>query len=303
MGLDRITADTAVATKDDLVRRNRTDIPIDFLRRLVKRRIVAVAIALLSIVIIGAVFAPFLAPYDPLEMHIKDRLSGPTAKYLFGTDETGRDMLSLVMHSARISLTVGFIAESIALVLGTLLGLSAGYLGGWVDDIISRTLDALLAFPGILLAMTLVAVFGGGESKVIAALAIINTPYVARVARSAALTERAKDYILAARAIGAHDRRIMSRHIFPNALSPLIVQGSLGVAFAILAESTLSFLGLGVQPPRTSWGTLLRVGYSYLHIAPWYITFPGLTLFATIWSLNQLGDGLTDALNPRLRGR
>jgi ABC-type dipeptide/oligopeptide/nickel transport system permease subunit len=256
---------------------------------------------LLILIVVAAVAAPALAPYSPLEMHVPDRFSGPTLAYLLGTDETGRDMLSLILYAARISLTVSVTAETLAVLLGVPLGVLAGYRGGLTDDVIMRALDGFLAFPGILLALTIVGMFGPQLQFLIFALGIINTPYVARIMRAAVVGERGKDYVLAARALGATVPRIMFRNILPNCLSPLTVQASLGVAFAILTEASLSFLGLGVQPPAASWGTLLQVGYSYIRVTPWYVLFPGLFIFATVWSLSMLGDALRDALDPRLR--
>ena len=259
------------------------------------------AALLLTVLVLAAIGAPLLAPYDPLEIHVRDRFSGPSLRFLLGTDETGRDMLSLLLSAARISLAVALSAETRALVLGVPLGLLAGYRGGLVDDVIMRALDGFLAFPGILLALTIVGMFGTQVGYLVLALGIITMPYVARITRAAVVGERGKDYVLAARALGATPGHIMFRDILPNCLSPLIVQGSLGVAFAILTETSLSFLGLGVQPPWASWGTLLQVGYSYIRVTPWYVLFPGLFIFATVWSLNMLGDALRDALDPRLR--
>jgi peptide/nickel transport system permease protein len=259
------------------------------------------AAVLLILIILAAVAAPVLAPYSPLEMHIPNRFSGPTFGFLLGTDETGRDMLSLILYAARISLTVSVTAETLAILAGVPLGVLAGYRGGVTDDVIMRALDGFLAFPGILLALTIVGMFGAQLQFLILALGIINTPYVARIMRAAVVGERGKDYVLAARALGATVPRIMFRNILPNCLSPLTVQASLGVAFAILTEASLSFLGLGVQPPEASWGTLLQVGYSYIRVTPWYVLFPGLFIFATVWSLSMLGDALRDALDPRLR--
>jgi peptide/nickel transport system permease protein len=259
------------------------------------------AAVLLLVIALTAVAAPVLAPYSPLEMHVRDRFSGPSFAYLLGTDETGRDMLSLILYAARISLTVSVTAETLALLVGIPLGLLAGYRSGVVDDVIMRALDGFLAFPGILLALTIVGMFGPQVQYLILALGIINAPYVARIMRAAVVGERGKDYVLAARALGATTPRIMFRNILPNCLSPLTVQASLGVAFAILTEASLSFLGLGVQPPAASWGTLLQVGYSYIRVTPWYVVFPGLFIFATVWSLSMLGDAVRDALDPRLR--
>jgi len=270
-------------------------------RRIGRSGPTSVAALLLILIVLAAVAAPALAPYSPLEMHVPDRFSGPTFAYLLGTDETGRDMLSLILYAARISLTVSVTAETLALLLGVPLGVLAGYRGGLTDDVIMRALDGFLAFPGILLALTIVGMFGPHLQFLILALGIINAPYVARIMRAAVVGERGKDYVLAARALGATVQRIMFRNILPNCLSPLTVQASLGVAFAILTEASLSFLGLGVQPPAASWGTLLQVGYSYIRVTPWYVLFPGLFIFATGWSLSMLGDALRDALDPRLR--
>jgi peptide/nickel transport system permease protein len=270
-------------------------------RRISRSGPTTVAALLLILIVLAAVAAPALAPYSPLEMHIPDRFSGPTFGYILGTDETGRDMLSLILYAARISLTISVTAETLAILLGVPLGVLAGYRGGLTDDVIMRALDGFLAFPGILLALTIVGMFGPQPQFLILALGIINTPYVARIMRAAVVGERGKDYVLAARALGATIPRIMFRNILPNCLSPLTVQASLGVAFAILTEASLSFLGLGVQPPAASWGTLLQVGYSYIRVTPWYVLFPGLFIFATVWSLSMLGDALRDALDPRLR--
>jgi ABC-type dipeptide/oligopeptide/nickel transport system permease subunit len=206
-----------------------------------------------------------------------------------------------LLHAARISLAVAFSAQLIALAIGVPLGLLAGYQRGLIDGVIMRFLDGFLAIPGILLALTIVGMFGTGVQYLLVAIGIINMPYVARITRAAVVVEREKDYVLAARAIGARDARIMLRTLLPNCLSPLIVQASLGVAIAILLEASLSFLGLGVQPPYASWGTLLQTGYSYIRLTAWYVTFPGLFIFATVWSLNVIGDVLRDALDPRLR--
>jgi len=273
---------------------------------LLARRVLNVPTATIGLLVLvtmslGALLAPWVSPYDPFEMHMRERLTGPSLRYIMGTDETGRDLFSNLLHAGRISLLVGVGAEAIAVGLGLPLGLLAGFRPGLVDDAIMRFLDGLLAFPGILLALTIVGLFGTSMQTLLLAIGIIYTPHVARIMRSAVLVERGKDYVLAAAALGATERHIVVRHVLPNSLSALIVQASLGVALAILTEASLSFLGLGVQPPSSSWGRLLAVGYSYISIAAWYVTFPGLFIFATVWSLNVLGDTLRDALDPRLR--
>jgi peptide/nickel transport system permease protein len=259
------------------------------------------AAALLCLVIFGAVAAPVVAPYDRFDLHPRDRLSGPSFTYLLGTDETGRDLLTLLLYAARISLVVALSAQSLALAMGVPLGLLSGYRGGAVDDLVMHGVNGLLAIPGVLLALTIVGMFGTETRYLVLALAIINTPYVTRIMRMTVLSERGKDYVVAAQAVGATPSRVMFRTILPNCLSPIIVQGSLGIAFAILIEASLSFLGLGVQPPEASWGTLLQVGYSFIRVTPWYVVFPGLFIFVTVWSLNILGDALRDSLDPRLR--
>ena len=259
------------------------------------------AAIVLLILVVAAIAAPVIAPYDRYEQHVKDRFQGPSSVHWLGTDETGRDMLTLLLYAARISLVVAATAEALAIAIGVPLGLLAGYRGGFVDTVIMRGLDGFLAIPGVLLALTIVGMFGTDVKYLTLALAIINTPFVTRLMRMAVVTERGKEYVVSARVVGANAGRVMFRTILPNCLSPLIVQGSLGIAFAILIEASLSFLGLGVQPPRASWGTLLQVGYSYIRVTPWYVVFPGLFIFATVWSLNILGDALRDALDPRLR--
>jgi peptide/nickel transport system permease protein len=262
---------------------------------------VKLAAGLVLLIACAALAAPLIAPYDRYELHVRDRFSGPSWTYLLGTDETGRDLLTLLLYAARISLSVAVCAEALAIALGVPLGLLAGYNGGFLDSLIMRALDGLLAIPGVLLALTIVGMFGTDVKYLTLALAIINTPFVTRLMRMAVVAEQGKEYVNAARVIGATQSRVMFRAILPNCLSPLIVQGSLGIAFAILTEASLSFLGLGVQPPRASWGTLLQVGYSYIRVTPWYVVFPGLFIVATVWSLNILGDALRDALDPRLR--
>ncbi len=260
-----------------------------------------------AVVLIGyifmAVFAPWVAPYDPLEMHFRDRFKAPSAQYLFGTDESGRDIFSRVIDGSRTTLTVGFGSILISLLLGVPLGLIAGFFGGRIDDIIMRILDGLFAFPSIILAMTMIAVFGTGLANLVIAIGILLSPRLARITRSAVLVQRQRDYVMASRALGSGDQRIMLRTILPNCLSPIIVDMSLSVAVAIKVETALGFLGLGVQVPHASWGSLLHSGYMNLMRASWYAILPGANIFLVILALNLLGDGLRDALEPRLRER
>jgi peptide/nickel transport system permease protein len=275
----------------------------EVLRSLLKSR-AAIAAAIVVFLYLGvAVFAPVISPYSPVEMHYDDRFMAPSAKYLFGTDESGRDLLSRIMDGSRITLSVGFGSALVALALGLPLGLLAGFLGGAVDDVIMRILDGLLAFPSIILAMVMVAVFGNGLENLILAIGVLFSPTLARITRSAVLVQKNRDYVLAARAVGASDARIMLRTVLPNCWSPIIVNMSLTIAVSIKVETSLGFLGLGVTIPHASWGALLRAGYLNLGRAPWYAIFPGLNIFLIILALNLLGDGLRDALEPRLRER
>ncbi len=273
-----------------------------FLRRLLRNPITLAGVVILLAMIVVSIGAPLFSPFDPTELHLKERVQGPSSRYLLGTDEAGRDLLSNLLHAGRISLSAAVAAEALALLLGAPLGLIAGFWRGKLDDVIMRFMDGLLAFPGVLLALTIVGLFGTSVKNMVLAIGITFTPVVARIVRAGVMQEREKDYVLAASAMGATATRIVLRHIVPNSLSPLIVQVSLGIAVAILLEASLSFLGLGIQPPRTSWGVMLAEGYTYITRAPTYVTFPGLFIVFTVWSLNVLGDGLRDTLDPRLRG-
>ena len=273
-----------------------------FLRRLLRNPITLAGVVILLAMIVVSIGAPLFSPFDPTELHLKERVQGPSSRYLLGTDEAGRDLLSNLLHAGRISLSAAVAAEALALLLGAPLGLIAGFWRGKLDDVIMRFMDGLFAFPGVLLALTIVGLFGTSVKNMVLAIGITFTPVVARIVRAGVMQEREKDYVLAASAMGATATRIVLRHIVPNSLSPLIVQVSLGIAVAILLEASLSFLGLGIQPPRTSWGVMLAEGYTYITRAPTYVTFPGLFIVFTVWSLNVLGDGLRDTLDPRLRG-
>lgn len=261
-------------------------------------------VALMIIAIIGfvAVFAPVLSPADPLEQDYSALLSAPSAAHPFGTDQVGRDLLSRIMYGARISMIVGLIAVSVAILIGMPLGLISGYARGAVDEVIMRVMDALIAFPSLILAMAIVAVLKPSLFNVMFAIGITSMPLYARLMRSQVLSLRERDFVDAARALGASDLRIMLRHILPNSLSPIIVQGTLGLGFAVLAEAGLGYLGVGVQPPTPTWGSILNQGSSLLEKAPWISIFPGLAIFVLVLAFNLLGDALRDQLDPRLRG-
>ena len=269
--------------------------------RLIHHRLSLIAIVVLGALLLSSVFAPFLAPYDRFEMHTTDMLQGPSPKYLLGSDETGRDLLSRLLWGGRISLVVAFLAVSISMIIGIPWGMLAAFRGGAVDDILMRIVDGMMAFPGLVFALLIISALGPDVRILMLTIGILGSPPFARIARSAVLSEREKDYVLAARATGVPEGRVAIRHIGPNTVAPMIVQISLATASAVLTEAALSFLGMGVQPPEASWATLLKQGYNFLSHNAWYVTFPGVAIFLTVWSLNALGDGLRDALDPRLR--
>lgn len=274
-----------------------------FLRHFFRNRTTWFGCAVVLLLALLAVLAPLAAPYPPLEPHPADRLKPPSAQYPLGTDDIGRDNLSRIIYGARVSLAVGAISIGIALVLGVPLGLLAGYYGGAVDAAITRVLDGLLAFPAIVLAIALMAVFGPSLYNAMLAIGIIFLPTFARITRANVLSLREKEFVEAVHAMGAGDAYVLARAILPNCLSPIIVQASLGLGYAVLIEASLSFLGLGIQPPDPSWGSMLSQGRNFLHQAWWFATFPGLAIFATVLGLNFVGDGLREALDPRLRAR
>lgn len=267
--------------------------------RLRQNRLSIVGLALIAGFLLLAFAAPLIAPADPMQQALYNRLSPPTLAHPFGTDDFGRDILSRVIYGARISLRVGVVAVLIALLLGTGIGLVAGYWGGWIDQVLMRVMDLLLAFPSILLAIGIVAILGPGLENAMLAVGIVAVPQYARLVRASVLTVRETDYVLAARALGASDVRILAIAILPNCLAPLIVQATLGLATAILDAAGLSFLGLGAQPPIPEWGAMLSQGRELIVRAPWVLTFPGGAIFLTVLAFNLVGDGLRDALDPK----
>ncbi len=272
-----------------------------WLRRAVGARLAPLGAAVVLAAVAVALLAPRLAPYDPLKQEIGNSLARPGRTHPLGTDNVGRDVLSRVMWGTRISLVAGFVSVAIAAVAGSLLGLLAGYWGGRADGLLMRLMDAVLAFPPLVLALALGGVLGAGLTGVLIALGVVYTPTFARLMRGQVLTIRAREYVEAARVLGAPGWRIAWRHVLPNAATPIVVQASLSVAFAILAEASLSFLGLGIQPPEASWGSMINAGRGYLQQAPWIVFGPGAALFVTVLGLNFLGDAVRDALDPRLR--
>ena len=256
------------------------------------------AFAVLFFVVI-AVLAPVIAPYDPAATDFTAVRQAPSAEYLFGTDEIGRDVLSRVIYGARASLVAGVISVVIALVLGVPLGLISGYYRGLTDEVIMRFTDALLSFPFLILAVALAAALGPSLQNAMIAIGIATTPTFIRLTRGQVLSIQAEDYVQAARALGVGDARILTRHVLPNSFAPLLIQATLTIAQAIIAESSLSFLGLGVQPPVPSWGGMLNTAKNFMAQAPWMAVWPGVSIFVTVLAFNLFGDGLRDALDPR----
>ncbi|MCB9160980.1 MAG: ABC transporter permease [Caldilineaceae bacterium] len=270
-------------------------------RQLRRNRAAMLGAALISLEILIAVFAPLVAPYDPIEQSIYDALQPPSAAHWLGTDEVGRDILSRIIYGTRISLRVGLLAVGIGSAIGVTLGLIAGFYGKMADNLILRLMDIWLAFPGILLALAIIAVLGPSLFNVMIAVGLSAVPTYVRVTRSSVLSVREMEYVLGARAVGCPSRIIIWRHILPNVLPSLIVLTTLGIAGAILAAAALSFIGLGAQPPTPEWGAMLTVGRQFMRQAWWVTAFPGLAIMITVLGINLLGDGLRDALDPRLR--
>jgi peptide/nickel transport system permease protein len=269
------------------------------LRRLVRRRGAMVGLVVVVFFILLALFAPFVAPYDPLQTSWSAIRKAPSAAHLFGTDEIGRDVLARVIWGARASLLAGLVSVCISLSFGVPIGLIAGYVGGFTDGLISRLTDAMLACPFLILAIALAAFLGPSLTNAMIAIGISATPVFIRLTRAQVLAVKVEDYVEAARAVGNSHLRIALRHILPNVLPPLIVQATLATAAAIIAEASLSFLGLGQQPPAPSWGSMLNTAKNYVENAPWMAVWPGLSIFLLVLSFNLLGDGLRDALDPR----
>lgn len=270
-------------------------------RQFVRNRAAVLGLVITLIFMLTALLAPYIAPYGPAEIDLANRLQGPSAEHWLGTDELGRDMFSRIVLGSRITLLITAGAVGLAVVVGTLMGLLAGYYGGRVDTVISRAIDVLMAMPGFLLAIAIIAALGVGTTNVVVAVGVFSIPTFARIARGSTLTVRTRDYIFAARALGVNDARIMLRHIAPNILPPLIVQITLRLATAILSAASLSFLGLGPQPPTPEWGAMLSMGRNYISSGPLLVLFPGAAILLVSLSFNLMGDGLRDALDPRLK--
>jgi peptide/nickel transport system permease protein len=269
------------------------------LRRLMRRRGAMLGLVVVVFFVVLAVFASSIAPYDPIATSWSAVRKAPSAQYLFGTDEIGRDVLSRVVWGARASLMAGLVSVCISMALGVPIGLLAGYVGGWTDSLISRFTDAMLAVPFLILAIALAAFLGPSLTNAMIAIGVSATPVFIRLTRAQVLAVKVEDFVEAARAVGNPHWRIALRHIMPNVLPPLIVQSTLAIAAAIIAEASLSFLGLGQQPPAPSWGSMLNTAKNYVDNAPWMAIWPGLSIFLLVLSFNLLGDGLRDALDPK----
>jgi peptide/nickel transport system permease protein len=269
------------------------------LRRLARRGGAMFGFAFVLLFVLLALLAPWLAPYDPVATSWSAVRAAPSAQYWFGADELGRDVLSRVIWGTRASILAGAVSVTISLALGVPIGMLAGYLGRWVDALISRITDAMLACPFLILAIALAAFLGPSLTNAMIAIGISATPVFIRLTRAQVLSAKSEDYVEAARALGNPHLRIALRHIFPNIVAPLIVQATLAIAAAVIAEASLSFLGLGQQPPAPSWGSMLNTARNYVDQAPWMAIWPGLSIFLLVLSFNLLGDGLRDALDPR----
>lgn len=278
------------------------------LRRLLRNKLAVVGLIILAIVILVALSAPLIAQQHPNEngvfrAFVSDGKIAPSLAHPMGTDDLGRDMLSLIIYGSRISIRIGFFSVGFAIIIGVVLGAVAGYIGGATDNIIMRLMDIMLAFPSILLALVIVAVIGPGLLNAMIAVGIVSIPTYARITRASVISESTREYVQASKALGANTFRILAQHVLPNALSPIIVAASLGIATAILDAAGLGFLGLGAQPPDPEWGLMLSRNKTHMFTSPWMVIFPGVSIMFLVLGFNLLGDGLRDALDPRLSQR
>lgn len=274
---------------------------LDALQRLIKSKTSFIGLCLISILILTAIFAPLIATHDPVDQQLLNRYQAPSGEHWLGTDELGRDIFSRIVYGTRISIQIGVIAVGISAIVGIFLGGVAGYFGRWLDQVIMRLIDILMAFPSILLAIGLVTILGPSLTNAMIAVGIVGVPQFARIVRSTVLSVKETEYIEAARAIGAKNGSILFKHVLPNCLAPIIVQVTLSVGTAILDAAGLSFLGLGAQPPNPEWGAMLSDGQAALQTSPWVVAFPGLAIFLVVLGFNLFGDGLRDALDPKLK--
>ncbi|WP_432661898.1 ABC transporter permease [Wukongibacter baidiensis] len=288
-------------TVNETVPKKRKSNSSEVFRRLKKNKMAMLGLAIIVVLILVAALASVVAPYGYDDQNLEKTFQPPSKDHIFGTDEFGRDIFSRIVYGSQISLKVGFIAVSISVLAGGFLGAIAGYYGGHIDNIIMRVMDVLLSIPSILLAISIAATLGPGLFNLMIAVGISSIPGYARLVRASVLTIRGMEYIEASKSVGSGDLRIIFKHIIPNCLAPLIVQATLGVAFAILTAAGLSFIGLGIQPPEPEWGAMLSGGRGYIRDNAYMTLFPGLAIMVTILALNFLGDGLRDALDPKLK--
>lgn len=273
----------------------------DAFRQLLRNKLAIVGLIILVLFVLSAIFAPYMAPHDPVKQELLERRQPPSWEHPLGLDEVGRDILSRIIFGTRASLRVGVGSVSFAILIGAAVGALSGYLAGWVDNLVMRAMDIMLAFPSMLLAIAIVSILGPGLINMLYAIAIVSIPQYARVVRASVLSAKEQEYVLAARVVGCSPSRTLFRIILPNSLTPLIVQATLGIATAILDAAGLSFLGLGAQPPTPEWGAMLGSGRGSVFTAPHIVLFPGLAIMLTVLGFNLLGDGLRDALDPRVR--
>lgn len=290
-----------VTTRNNLAGTRPSSLWGDSWKRLRKHKSALVGLGVIVTFILIGILAPLLAPGQWDGQDLAKSLQPPSFSHPFGTDDLGRDILSRVMYGARISLWVGFFSVSGSIIVGCLLGLVAGYFGGWFDTVISRFFDILLAFPSILLAIAIVTILGPGLVNALIAIAIIGVPTYGRVIRSRVISVKEEEYIASAKVIGMGHTRILFRYVLPNSIAPVIVQGTLGIATAVTTAASLGFLGLGAQPPAPEWGAMVAEARQYLITAPWTVIFPGLAIMFTVLGFNMLGDGLRDALDPKMK--
>ena len=295
------TIETRYATQEDLMASAPSSLWKDAWKRFYKNKTAVFALIVLLLLALGAIFAGVLTPYDPYEVVLLEAKNPPSLQHLCGCDEQGRDILTRLLYGARISLSVGFISVFISTLIGSIIGIVSAYYGGWVDAILSRIMEMIQSFPSILLAIIFMSVFGRGIQNAVIAIALVSIPGPARIIRSSTLSAKEMDYVTAARAIGCTNTRIMFTHILPNILAPIIVNATMSVSGAILSLASLGVLGLGVQPPTAEWGYMLSDSRTYINSAPHMIMSPGVAIALTVLCFNLLGDGLRDALDPRLK--
>jgi peptide/nickel transport system permease protein len=284
------------------VRRKRSRLAED-LRRLVRNRIALAGLVLVVLSGGSALLAPWIAPYAPDAMDYRAMLAEPSAAHWLGTDDLGRDIFTRMLYGARLSLGVSLGAVAIAVGVGVPLGLLAGYVGGVLDEALMRVVDSLMALPSLVLALTITAVLGPGLVNAMLAIAVVSVPTFTRLVRGQVLSVKQNEYVAAARAVGVRPSLIVLRHVLPNAVNPVIVQAALGIGFAIITESSVSFIGLGAQPPTATWGSMVQVGFQYLEMAPWFALAPAAAIFVAVLGFNMLGEGLREILDPTSRAR